>query len=327
MLELNQRCAAQACSHHITCAEGSVQNIHVHQPHHFTSYSQQLLSIFCSSCNQAFPGTSSFLPLPLVALPAMNRVSSQPAKKRKTGGIQQRLAKAEAQDKEKALKERERLALSMATKWAWGHLSPQEIQITAADAIADMKTFGMEQLPQWLSKFAALGSNGVHSNNMHLELLKMFEPQSSLPKPLVVHLVFKDQKHLQSLMLPHELFSALYHHYPSTFQKHFMPGGTEQVSKFWSKFAKHPSMEGHEIFASKNYQHRALPLNLHGDGVPVTGKGKVWVKMMLTLSWTGCLAEGSSKDTCNLIWGVPWKQIMWPHLYQCVATLQHWTVL
>ena len=215
----------------------------------------------------------------------------------------------------------------MATKWAWGHLSPQEIQITAADAIADMKTIGMEQLPQWLSKFAALGSNGVHSNNMHLELLKMFEPQSSLPKPLVVHLVFKDQKHLQSLMLPHELFSALYHHYPSTFQKHFMPGGTEQVSKFWSKFAKHPSMEGHEIFASKNYQHRALPLNLHGDGVPVTGKGKVWVKMMLTLSWTGCLAEGSSKDTCNLIWGVPWKQIMWPHLYQCVATLQHWTVL
>ena len=129
---------------------------------------------------------------------------------------------------------------------------------------------------------------------------------------------------LQSLMLPHELFSALYHYYPSTFQKHFTPGGHEQVSKFWSKFAQHPSMEGHEIFALKNYKHRALPLNLHGDGVPITGKGKVWVKMMLTLSWTGCLAEGSSKDTCNLIWGVPWKELILPHLYQCVSKPATW---
>ncbi len=137
----------------------------------------------------------------------MNRDSSQPAqKKRKLGGIQQRLAKAEAQDKENALKERERLAFSLVTKWAWGHLSPQEVQSTAADAIADMKSFGMEQLPQWLSKFAALGSDGVHPNNMHAELLKMFEPQSSVPKPLVVHLDFKGQHALQSLMLPHELF-------------------------------------------------------------------------------------------------------------------------
>ena len=190
-----------------------------------------------------------------------------------------------------------------------------------------MKSFGMEQWPQWLSKFAALGSDGVHPNNMHAELLKMFEPQSSVPKPLVVHLDFKGQHALQSLMLPHELFSALYHYYPSTFQKHFMPGGHEQVSKFWSKFAQHPSMEGHEIFALKNYKHRALPLNLHGDGVPITGKGKVWVKMMLTLSWTGCLAEGSSKDTCNLIWGVPWKELILPHLYQCVPSLQHGKVI
>jgi hypothetical protein len=101
---------------------------------------------------------------------------------------------------------------------------------------------------------AALGSDGVHPNNMHAELLKMFEPQSSVPKPLVVHLDFKGQHALQSLMLPHELFSALYHYYPSTFQKHFTPGGHEQVSKFWSKFAQHPSMEGHEIFALKNYK-------------------------------------------------------------------------
>ena len=258
----------------------------------------------------------------------MNRDSSQPAqKKRKLGGIQQRLANAEAQDKENALKQRERLAFSLVTKWAWGHLSPQEVQSTAADAIADMKSFGMEQLPQWLSKFAALGSDGVHPNNMHAELLRMFEPQSSVPKPLVVHLDFKGQHALQSLMLPHELFSALYHYYPSTFQKHFMPGGHEQVSKCWSKFAQHPSMEGHEIFALKNYKHRALPLNLHGDGVPITGKGKVWVKMMLTLSWTGCLAEGSSKDTCNLIWGVPWKELILPHLYQCVPSLQHGKVI
>ena len=251
----------------------------------------------------------------------MNCEPSQPRKKkRRIGGIQQRLAQAEAHHQEAIVIQREKLAFSLATKWAWGHLSPQEVQSTAADAIADMKSYGMEQLPQWLSKFAALGSNGVHPNNMHAEMLKMFEPQSSVPKPLVVHLDFKDQKALQSLMLPHELFSYLYHFYPRTFQKHFMAGGSEQLSKFWSKFAKHPSMEGHEIFSVKNYKHQALPLNLHGDGVPVVGKGKVWCKMMLTLSWSGCLAEGNSKETCNLIWGVPWKQIYFAPI--CINLLQ-----
>ena len=113
-------------------------------------------------------------------------------------------------------------------------------------------------------------------------------------------------------MLPHEIFAQLYHSYPSTFHKHFMPRGQEQVTKFWSKFAKHPSMEGHEIFACRNYKHMALPPNLHGDGVPVVGKGKVWCKLVLTLSWSGCLAEGSSKETCNLIWSVPWKDLFAP---------------
>ena len=253
----------------------------------------------------------------------MNREPSQPSKKkRKTGGIQQRLSKAEAQHQEASMKERERLAFSLATKWIWGHLSPQEVQSTAANAIADMKSYGMEQLPHWLSKFAALGSHGVHPNNMHAELLKIFEPQSSVPKPLVVHLDFKEQKSLQSFMLPHEIFAQLYHSYPSTFHKHFMPRGQEQVTKFWSKFAKHPSMEGHEIFACRNYKHMALPLNLHGDGVPVVGKGKVWCKLMLTLSWSGCLAEGSSKETCNLIWSVPWKDFFLHQLMKML--LQPW---
>ena len=113
----------------------------------------------------------------------------------------------------------------------------------------------MEQLPQWLSKFAALGSDGVHPNNMHAELLKMFEPQSSVPKPLVVHLDFKGQHALQSLMLPHELFSyslpLLSQHLPEALHAR---GTCQQVSKFWSKFAQHPSMEGHEIFSLEELQ-------------------------------------------------------------------------
>ena len=50
---------------------------------------------------------------------------------------------------------------------------------------------------------------------------------------------------------------------------------------------------------------KKIPLSIHGDAVVTAGKGKVWSKMLLVLSWVSCLASGSAEDVCNLMYSVP----------------------
>jgi len=38
----------------------------------------------------------------------------------------------------------------------------------------------------------------------------------------------------------------------------------------------------------------AVPVSLHGDGVPITGAGKAWVKMCTAFSWASMMASGST---------------------------------
>ena len=59
-----------------------------------------------------------------------------------------------------------------------------------------------QNLPPLLAKFAALGTNGQHPNNMHKELLHLLEQNVHVPQPLMVKLPFAKGDFLQSIMLP-----------------------------------------------------------------------------------------------------------------------------
>jgi hypothetical protein len=63
------------------------------------------------------------------------------------------------------------------------------------------------------------------------------------------------------------------------------------LDEFWAAQAEHPAMNGHPI-ASKADKSKYLLISLHGDEVPVTGKGKVWSKSMLTFEWLSLLGAG-----------------------------------
>ena len=232
----------------------------------------------------------------------------RPAKKRRRGGVRQRLAAAE-QDLEAEAEARpnERLAEYLKQQWAWGHMSPQTLQAIASHAIGDMTASGVTNFPPLLQKFAALGCMGQHANNMHKELLHLLEKDIHVPKPLMVKLPFAKGDFLQSIILPHALFSHLHHFYPTTFCKQFFPEGVSQLTEFWQTFQMHPCMQGHEMFKKSNFQ-SAIPIHCHGDAVPVTGKGKVWCKMMLALSWSGALSKGNSQEASNLTYGATRQQ-------------------
>ena len=41
-----------------------------------------------------------------------------------------------------------------------------------------------------------------------------------------------------------------------------------------------PQLKDHPVLYRKDWKRRAIPLVLHGDGVPLTGIGKSWSKLM-----------------------------------------------
>ena len=47
-----------------------------------------------------------------------------------------------------------------------------------------------------------------------------------------------------------------------------------------------------------------MPISLHGDGVPVTGVGRSWAKSYEALTWTSCVASGSTSSIFNFIVGM-----------------------
>ena len=228
----------------------------------------------------------------------------RPHKRRRSGGQRQRLqAAVETARLETEERASERLSEYLKRQWAWGHISPQTVQAIASHAIGDMKACGLTDFPPLLAKFAALGTNGQHANNMHKELLHMLEQNIHVPQPLMLKLPFAKGDFLQSIMLPHVVFAHLHQFYPAAFQRQFLPQGIGHLKEFWRTFKMHPCMEGHEIFHRPNFDTSILPLHIHGDAVPITGKGKVWCKMMLAFSWTGALSRSNSQEACNFIYG------------------------
>ena len=110
------------------------------------------------------------------------------------------------------------------------------------------------------------------------------------------------QERTIGLMLPHELFSTMFHEYNGIFNQLMAPEGSESLKTFWSTMRQHPGMQGHPILSVPSFDSRTIPINVHGDCVPITGIGKVWSKNLLALRWSSALCKGNSKDICMLIY-------------------------
>ena len=229
------------------------------------------------------------------------------AKRKRSGGVHQRLA---ADDSHVSLPQSSRLANFLLDEWSWGKASAQHVQHTAQLAVQDMKDFGCGNPPADLVFLASLGSGGTHANNMHRDLLKKTSQDSSMCQPTITNLPLKGGSVPQPFFLPHEVFSCLYHKHPESFQKLLVPGGPDQLALFWSRFALHPAMKESPLLVQSNFQQTTIPLNFHGDAVPCSGKGKVWCKMLLVLSWCSCLASGSTQDVCNLCYAVLGQELI-----------------
>jgi hypothetical protein len=229
--------------------------------------------------------------------------------KRPRGGQQQRLSRAAAAQ-EPALQSF--LASFLIQQFAWGHFSGQMVQQIAELAIKDVKA-AQETNGKLtdLESLAAVGTKGKHSQHVHRDIMKQCEKLSHLPQGAEVNIPFGRNlgEHKQHILLPHELFSCIYHKYKNTWAKSILPGLSE-LRAFWESNQDHPNMENHPLKLQDGYQSKCIPLGLHGDEVPVVGRGKCWSKSLLTFQWVSLLA-GSTGTVDKMMW-------IWAVFDQCL---------
>jgi hypothetical protein len=152
-----------------------------------------------------------------------------------------------------------------------------------------------------LSVLAGLGAGGLFPNNCNRDIMRLLRQTvvhfqlSYFTIPLKVTVKLTAGAVMQAIILPHVLFSTLYHHYPSTWRKRICPS-SEVLVEFWQAAENHPQMKDHPLLSQENYQEKTIPLAMHGDGTPATGIGKVWAKMMTILSLTSLVGYGSTLE-------------------------------
>ena len=96
------------------------------------------------------------------------------------------------------------------------------------------------------------------------------------------------------------------------------PGGLE---KFWETNINHPGMEGHPALVDL---HKTLPLAMHGDGVPITGLGKIWSKTAWVYSWSSLLSDATTKDKQMFI-GMVWDTLQGPNTMNTFHSILAWS--
>ena len=219
-------------------------------------------------------------------------------------GYQQRLAAANAE----VNVENSTLADYLQELWAFGLMPATQVQKIAALAVDDHDTS-----PGNLVSLANLGARGKFPSNCHRDLTAKLARYSFMPSPMPFELPMLNLKKKQlgdeateimetAMEAPHEVFAALFKSAPDVFAKKFL--GVDSIGQakytlkaFWAKVPDSDPRKGdlREAWNARGggseelLWESAIPLSLHGDGVPI---GKQ-VSFDVT-SWSGLLARSQS---------------------------------
>ena len=198
------------------------------------------------------------------------------------------------------------LATWLLLQFCWGTMSPQTLQVIAKKAMEDVKKVGGQaELLADLSMLSKLGAEGHYENNVHRDLMVKLVTRSKICEQFYFQLPLKGYGYIRSAMLlPHELFSSIYHNYDLAWKQIMCPG-VEALTTFWNGVAGHPALDGHPIKnGGPEWMSKTVPLSLHGDGTPITGRGKSWSSQSTIFSMTSMMCSGTTKLTQLYIYQV-----------------------
>ena len=214
-------------------------------------------------------------------------------------GVKQRLAAASAASSSD--QSHSALASLCLEKWAWGEMSAPMVQSICEAAMADGVTHPeVKELAKFTTIKHLQDKVPHHAFTNAITTTKMF---MQVPGSNV-------QGTWQHMLLPHEMFSAMYHWDKGMFIEKLCGGSVDEISKFWNQMINHPAYPNHPARLRPGFREKCIPLSLHGDGVAVTGISKKWAKSCDAFSWRSVLARGSVVSTNFLIWLMFWMLIV-----------------
>lgn len=153
-----------------------------------------------------------------------------------------------------------------------------------------------------LDNLAKLGTDGHNPGNCYRDVMRIINRIPDLPPVTKVEMPTKRGDSSCSLMLPHVVFSYLYHHSRERFEMLFCPGGPRQLRQFWSQCKNTPSFKDCSLRSTLNPE-KCVPLGCHGDEVPVAGRGKTYCKFSVVFSFFSlCATMMPTRESLLLIW-------------------------
>ena len=195
------------------------------------------------------------------------------------------------------------LANYLLAEFSWGRMSPQQVQKIAMLAMNDINRACADTIVfNDLHTLARIGDSGRHANNAYRDLINKIDRTPGLVPLTQVHLPTKGGEVPADLLLPHVLFAPLYETNRPRFLQLFLPQGVQSLKKCWTQCRNLPSVKGTPAMENLDPQ-CAIPIGLHGDEVPVAGRGKCYCKFCVVWSWFS-LVSGilPTKESLNLIW-------------------------
>ena len=219
------------------------------------------------------------------------------AKRQKLGGgANQRLQ--QLQDEEHIGEEEPQptqLARLLTQKWGWGKISAPEVQQIAHAASEDgLRMAEVQQL-------ASIGGWGSRPGNMQRDLLGHLGhiPLSNSSCMVDLKLKVKGTTWADTsctLLLPHKLFSNLYHAKPKAFLEYMFGGDASNIQTFWTKFKEHPLLTSRPALQNRpDLLTGVVPLGFHGDGVQYMQVHRAGGKGLDVLSWSSMLSKGHTR--------------------------------
>lgn len=218
------------------------------------------------------------------------------AKKRK-GGLRQRIAEERSERQRTSA-----IATYLLKQYSWGKMSVQQVQEVASLVLQDMNEFQSDIIFPQLVSLARFGSSGQHPNNMSRDMTRFIEAIPKLPPSSEIPMPTQKGEERTGLLLPHEIFSHMYENNRSAFNKLFIPDGPSSLKKFWNQCRGAACLQNQPVLVNLNPS-KCIPIGIHGDEVPIAGRGKCWVKMALVFTWFSLVAnQMPTKESLLWIW-------------------------
>ena len=188
------------------------------------------------------------------------------------------------------------LAERLQEAWGWGLLSAPLVQWLAAGASEDGA--------RGVTDLANIGTQGSHEGNCHRDLVRLLKPRCQLPSPTLVQVPLLQVKDNQvvpgewPVLLPSHMLQYFAGNMPEK-----MEALLEGARTFWSTLPENdPKLRGHPCHGWEDgWQHKALPLALHGDAGTYTKAGE----SVIVLSWGSLLHKADTWDSIFLILAIP----------------------